>query len=63
MAPAPLHLQPPILVGIEFISSDMADRAVLLPGSTRLDGERIQFTAPDMITAYRSFRAAVAMAK
>jgi D-aminopeptidase len=41
----------------------MADKASLLPGSNRLDGERIQFTAADMVTAYRSFRAAVALAQ
>jgi D-amino peptidase len=62
MAPAPFRIQPPVLLAIEFVTSDMADRAMLLPGSLRLDGERIQITEMDMVAAYRSFRAAVALA-
>ncbi len=63
MAPTPYRIQPPILVAIEFVSSDMADKAMLLPGTTRIDGERIQITAPDMVTAFRTFRAGVELAK
>jgi D-amino peptidase len=63
MSPANYHIEPPILVAVEFITTEMADKASLLPGSNRLDGERIQFTAADMVTAYRSFRAAVALAQ
>ncbi|HVN53925.1 MAG TPA: M55 family metallopeptidase [Anaerolineaceae bacterium] len=63
MAPTPYRVQPPVLIAVEFIASDMADRAMLLPGTTRLDGERIQITAPDMVTGYRSFQAAVGLAR
>jgi len=63
MAPQPFRLQPPILVAVEFLTTEMADKASLLPGCTRLDGERIQFTASDMVSAYRSFRAAVGLAQ
>ncbi len=57
----PFKLQAPILVAVEFMASDMADRAALLPGLTRIDGKRIQFTVPDMLMAYRMFRTAVAL--
>jgi D-amino peptidase len=62
-APAPLRFDPPVTVLVEFVSSDMADQAELLPGSRRLDGRRIEFTAADMVSAYRSFRSAVALAQ
>lgn len=60
-APEPLHLSPPITVAIEFVNSEMADRAAILPGARRA-GRRIEFTADDMPAAYRAFRAAVALA-
>jgi D-amino peptidase len=60
-APAPLLLPTPVEVVIEFSYSDMADRATLLPGSTRLDGHRLRFEAPDMPAAYLAFRAAVTL--
>jgi len=63
MAPPAYTIQAPILVAIEFITTEMADKAGMLPGSTRLDGTRIQFTSADMVTAYRSFRAAVSLAQ
>lgn len=62
--PPPAYgVESPIMIAVEFISTDMADKAALLPASTRLDGARIQFTAADMVTAYRSFRAAAALAR
>ncbi|MCL4560995.1 MAG: M55 family metallopeptidase [Chloroflexi bacterium] len=57
--PRPFVVSPPILLAVEFIASHMADRASLLPEATRLDARRIQFTVPDMPTAFRIFRAAV----
>jgi D-amino peptidase len=52
----------PVTVGLEFLYSEMADKADLLPGSQRVDGRKIEFSAPDMPSAYRSFRAAVTLA-
>lgn len=57
--PAALKTSTPIAVTVEFFHSNMADMASLLPGATRLDGRRIEYTAPDMVTAFRKFRAAV----
>jgi D-amino peptidase len=61
-APAPLQISTPVTVGIEFIYSDMADKAALYPGSAR-DGRRVDFSAADMPSAYRAFRAAITLAQ
>ncbi len=58
-APQPFIVQTPVNVTIEFRQPEAADRAVRLPGTKRLDGLRIEFTVPDMLTAYAGFRAAV----
>jgi D-amino peptidase len=60
--PAPLQTQSPVTVGVEFLNSELADRAALLPGSERCDGRKIQFVSPDMAAAYLAFRASVALA-
>lgn len=57
----PHQLTPPIHMEIEFTHSEMADRAALLPGSTR-SGRRIAYTASDMAALYLAFRAAVNLA-
>lgn len=61
-APPPFHLAPPITMAIEFVQSEMADKAALLPGAQRT-GRRLEYTADDMVTIYRAFRAAQALAK
>jgi len=62
-APPPLRLPAPINGVIELVTSDMADRASLLPEVRRMDGRRIEFSAPDMPEAYRLFRAVVMLAR
>jgi D-amino peptidase len=59
---APYKLEAPILVTVEFHLTIMADRVAILPGVDRLDGRRIQYTADDMLMAYRFFRSAVSLA-
>ena len=61
-APLPFKVSQPVTGVIQFRLVEMADRASMLPGSTRLDGTRIEFTAPDMPAAYIAFRAAVSLA-
>jgi D-amino peptidase len=61
-APAPVKVETPVTVGLEFLYSEMADKALLLPGSKRVDGRKIEFTQPDMPAAYQAFRAAVTLA-
>jgi D-amino peptidase len=60
-APKPFKVSTPVNVTIEYMSPDQADQAALFPGSTRLDGRRLSFTAPDMLYAYMGFQAAVAL--
>jgi D-amino peptidase len=59
-APAPLVIKTPVEVAVRLASSDMADRAMLLPGATR-KGLQVSFTAEDMPRAFSSFRALVQM--
>jgi D-amino peptidase len=61
-APPPFRVAEPVKGTVEFRLVEMADSASRLPGGVRLDGTRIEFTAPDMPTAYTAFRAAVALA-
>ncbi len=60
-APRPFIVSKPVHVTIDFNSSDQADQAALLPGSTRQDGRRLTFTADDMLGAYYAFQAAIAL--
>jgi D-amino peptidase len=60
-APKPLQLEPPIQFAIDFVQSEMADKAALMPGATRI-GRRIEYTAPDMPTLYRAFRSLIMLA-
>lgn len=46
---------------IEFPTSDMADRAVLLPGAER-EGRQISYSAEEMLLVFRAMRAALALA-
>jgi len=61
-APRPFRMDPPLTVAVEFVRSEMADAAAILPGATRPDGKRVEFVAADMPTAYRAFRALVGLA-
>jgi D-amino peptidase len=61
-APAPLRVDTPVNIEIEFHYPQMVDNAALLPGSQRLDGRKIAYRAADMLEAYRAFRAAVGLA-
>jgi D-amino peptidase len=62
-APAPYKSSSPVKVSVDFISSDMADRAAVLPGSTRESGRQVHFTAEDMPSALDAFRTLVGLAR
>ena len=62
-APKPFIVASPVHVTIDFNSSDQVDQAAIFPGSKRLDGRRLTFTADDMLAAYLAFQAVVAMVK
>jgi len=60
-APDPFVLDTPVRVAVEFFTSDMADRASLIP-ITQRDGRCISFTTQEMAMAYSGFRSLVTMA-
>jgi D-amino peptidase len=60
-APDPFILDTPVLVTVDFMTSDMADRAARVPGAQRQDN-RVSIEAPDMALAYTAFRALVGLA-
>jgi D-amino peptidase len=55
-APAPFRLPPPITVAVDFVHSEMADRAMIFPGATRGPDRRVTYAASDMLSAYSAFR-------
>ncbi len=59
--PEPFVMDTPVRVMVEFPSSDMADRAALIPDTERA-GTRVSFTAQEMTAAYRAFRSMVSLA-
>ena len=59
--PDPFVVDTPFRVTVEFFTSDMADRASLMPGSQRED-TRVSITTKDMVSTYRGFRAMVTLA-
>jgi D-amino peptidase len=62
-SPPAFRLPAPVKVNIELVTSDMADRASLLPETRRQDGRQIEFSAADMLAAFRLFRAIVTLAR
>ena len=59
--PDPFVLNVPVRVTVEFFTSDMADRATLVPFTER-DRTSVSFTAQEMTSAYKGFRAMVMLA-
>ena len=62
-APDPLCLEAPLRLTLELVTSDMADRAAILPGAERMEGRRVEIMLDDAPSAYRAFRSAVALAR
>lgn len=59
--PKPLVTERPVRMRIAFSHPAQADSAGLMPNAARVDGYTVEMTAPDMPTAYRSFRAAATL--
>jgi D-amino peptidase len=62
-APRPLRFPPPVTLTVDLIQSEMADKAMLLPGARRGPDRRIEYTADDMLQAYFAFRTLLALAR
>lgn len=61
-APKPYRPAAPIAIAVDFVQSEMADKAALLPGAKRTE-RRVEYTALDMATAYAAFRTMLALAR
>jgi D-amino peptidase len=61
--PAAWAASAPVIVEVEFYYPEQAERGFLVPGSERRTGTRLAFTAPDMMVAYRAFRAMVGLGR
>jgi D-amino peptidase len=53
----PFAFQPPILLEVDFIESQMADMAELVPSSTRTSGRTVTYTGEDFAEVFRAWRA------
>ena len=57
--PPAIKVKTPVTFKIRFTDARRADAAALIPTTQRLDGKTIKLIAPDMITAYHGFIAAI----
>ncbi len=62
-APRPFKVSTPVHMEIEFIQSEMADKAALMPNTQRGPDRRVAYNADDMITIYQAFRTMLALAR
>jgi D-amino peptidase len=62
-APQPLKIEAPITMLLEFVQSEMADKASIMPGAKRLEDRKVQYIADDMVTIYYAFRTLLALAR
>ena len=54
---APLRLEPPIRLEVDFALTQMADMAELVPGSVRTGGRTLEFVHRDYREVFRAWRA------
>jgi D-amino peptidase len=59
-SPKPFVVKSPVKITVEVFTSDMADRAMNMPGAVR-DGLKLSFFADDMLQAYAGFRSLVTL--
>jgi D-amino peptidase len=60
--PEPFVLSSPVTIAIEFVTSLNADGAASLPGARRVSGRRVEYTADDIVMAFRAMTAMLALA-
>ncbi len=58
----PMTISPPIDLAVDFVQSEMADKAAILPGARRID-RRVEYRSGDMLKAYEAFRSLLALAR
>jgi D-aminopeptidase len=58
----PFSIAPPILLAIDFVQSEMAEKAAIMPGAQR-EGRRVEYLSGDMPMALRAFRTLLSLAR
>jgi D-amino peptidase len=53
----PYTLTPPLRLEVDFVLTQMADMAELIPGSTRSGGRTVVYTGDDYREVFRAWRA------
>lgn len=61
-AAKPLTFTTPVTMRLEFLNAGMADAASFLPGSVRVDGRTVEYTAKDYLTAFQGLRTMITLA-
>ncbi len=61
--PTAFRLETPIVMILEFVQSEMADKAMIMPGASRLEDRKVKYSVGDMPAIYSAFRALVALAR
>ena len=66
----PFKIDSPVRLAVDFVYTRHCDRAYLIPGTERpstgsgqVSGTRLEYTAPDMVVAHRTFRAMSTIAR
>lgn len=62
-APKPFKVSVPIKLDLEFVQSEMADKASLMPGAKRAQDRHVEFTSDNIVTIYQAFRTMVTLAR
>ncbi len=62
-APKPFRVKAPIKMTLELMQSEMADKAMIMPGVVRLSDRKVQYVGDDMVTIYFAFRTLLALAR
>jgi D-amino peptidase len=62
-APKPFKVKAPIKMTLEFVQSEMADKAMIMPDVVRLNDRKVQYVGDDMVTIYFAFRTLLALAR
>lgn len=60
--PTPFKVPLPVELIVEFMQSEMAEKAARLPDARRLEDRKVGYRAGDMLTAYSAFRSLVNLA-
>jgi D-amino peptidase len=59
----PLTIPAPITLTVELVQSEMADKAMWLPGARRGDDRCVEYTGSNMLEIYSAFRTFLALAR